>query len=396
MPLSQLADPRAAALPRLRVTARAAGADPLAPGSPRLRSSPRRCCSPARVPPSTSGRSRSSRSSRCCGRGTTRGRATRRCYGFVVGCAFFGVVLPWIRYFGVVAIVPFVAARWPRRSRRWPARSSAWARRGDARRRCSPRRRGSCSRRCGAAGRSAGSRGPRSASRCTTSRRRGRWRAWAACCSSRSSSSLVNGLAARPRRARCGPARTRAAVARRRRPRRGRAWSTRRGRRSPGSSRPRRAACGFALLQGNDQELAARRADRTSYLTDKHLALADQLHGHYDLIVFPESSLETDPEVDPDLRRRSPSSRAEHDAVRARQRAHRRRRRQVAQRQPPLRPRRAAAGDVREAAPRAVRRVRAVARRSSASSASCSRSRTTSSPGTAHDVPRSPAARSAP
>jgi apolipoprotein N-acyltransferase len=59
----------------------------------------------------------------------------------------------------------------------------------------------------------------------------------------------------------------------------------------------------FALLQGNDQDrrLTQEEIDR-GYLTRKHLALADTLRGRYDLIVFPESALETDPEVDPVLR----------------------------------------------------------------------------------------------
>jgi apolipoprotein N-acyltransferase len=60
----------------------------------------------------------------------------------------------------------------------------------------------------------------------------------------------------------------------------------------------------FAMLQGNDknryltdQEIASQA------LTRSHLALADRLRGHYDLIVFPESSLQSDPETDPVLRR---------------------------------------------------------------------------------------------
>jgi apolipoprotein N-acyltransferase len=40
----------------------------------------------------------------------------------------------------------------------------------------------------------------------------------------------------------------------------------------------------------------------SGYLTRKHLALARRLHGHYDVIVFPESSLDTDPQADPELR----------------------------------------------------------------------------------------------
>ncbi len=59
----------------------------------------------------------------------------------------------------------------------------------------------------------------------------------------------------------------------------------------------------FALLQGNDQDrrLTQAETDR-GYLTEKHLALARKLHGDYDMIVFPESSLDTDPEADPTLK----------------------------------------------------------------------------------------------
>lgn len=59
----------------------------------------------------------------------------------------------------------------------------------------------------------------------------------------------------------------------------------------------------YALLQGNDKdrELTQQEID-TEYLTRSHLALAATLHGHYDLIVFPESSLDNDPEEDPPTR----------------------------------------------------------------------------------------------
>jgi apolipoprotein N-acyltransferase len=60
----------------------------------------------------------------------------------------------------------------------------------------------------------------------------------------------------------------------------------------------------FALLQGNDKDRYLTQAEiDSSYLTRSHLALAARLRGHYDLIVFPESSLETDPETDPLLHR---------------------------------------------------------------------------------------------
>lgn len=59
----------------------------------------------------------------------------------------------------------------------------------------------------------------------------------------------------------------------------------------------------FALLQGNDQDRRLTQAEIDGgYLTQKHLELARKLRGDYDVIVFPESSLETDPEVDPQLR----------------------------------------------------------------------------------------------
>jgi len=60
----------------------------------------------------------------------------------------------------------------------------------------------------------------------------------------------------------------------------------------------------FALLQGNDKDRYLTQAEVDSeYLTRSHLALAARLRGHYDLIVFPESSLMSDPETDPILHR---------------------------------------------------------------------------------------------
>jgi apolipoprotein N-acyltransferase len=59
----------------------------------------------------------------------------------------------------------------------------------------------------------------------------------------------------------------------------------------------------YALLQGNDQNRRLTDEEiRSGYLTRKHLALASKLRGDFDLIVFPESALETDPEADPVLR----------------------------------------------------------------------------------------------
>jgi apolipoprotein N-acyltransferase len=66
-----------------------------------------------------------------------------------------------------------------------------------------------------------------------------------------------------------------------------------------------------AMLQGDDEQLPlAQQTDQP--LTEKHFALADRLQGHYDLIVFPESSLDTDPELDPTLRARITDLAAKH------------------------------------------------------------------------------------
>jgi len=58
-----------------------------------------------------------------------------------------------------------------------------------------------------------------------------------------------------------------------------------------------------AMLQGNDlnRRLTPAEVDR-EYLTRSHLELARRLRGRYDLIVLPESGLQSDPEVDPGLR----------------------------------------------------------------------------------------------
>ncbi len=59
----------------------------------------------------------------------------------------------------------------------------------------------------------------------------------------------------------------------------------------------------FALLQGNDKNryLTAEEIG-ANYLTRSHLRLAATLRGRYDLVIFPESALGTDPERDPGLR----------------------------------------------------------------------------------------------
>lgn len=60
-----------------------------------------------------------------------------------------------------------------------------------------------------------------------------------------------------------------------------------------------------ALLQGNDQNRDIRPGSPDyAIITEKHFRLAATLRGHYDLIVFPESALYDDPEVDPTLRGR--------------------------------------------------------------------------------------------
>jgi apolipoprotein N-acyltransferase len=72
----------------------------------------------------------------------------------------------------------------------------------------------------------------------------------------------------------------------------------------------------FALLQGNDQnrtftddEIAA------DYLFRHHLELAGRLKGSYDLIVFPESSLERSPTTNPDVKAALIDVARKHDAV---------------------------------------------------------------------------------
>jgi apolipoprotein N-acyltransferase len=71
-----------------------------------------------------------------------------------------------------------------------------------------------------------------------------------------------------------------------------------------------------ALLQGDDQGSGVSEAQAADpALTDAHFALADQLRGHYDLIVFPESSLAYDPEEDPPTRQRIVDLAAAHGAV---------------------------------------------------------------------------------
>ena len=60
----------------------------------------------------------------------------------------------------------------------------------------------------------------------------------------------------------------------------------------------------IATLQGNDQDRYLTDAQKQSgFLTERHFALASRLRGRYDLVVFPESSLDDfSPESDPALR----------------------------------------------------------------------------------------------
>lgn len=59
----------------------------------------------------------------------------------------------------------------------------------------------------------------------------------------------------------------------------------------------------YALLQGNDQNRdLTDEEEANDYLTRAHFALAEQLDGRYDLVVFPESAFERDPQRNPDLR----------------------------------------------------------------------------------------------
>ena len=61
----------------------------------------------------------------------------------------------------------------------------------------------------------------------------------------------------------------------------------------------------YALIQGDDLDRELTVQEQIDNLhTEQHFALADQLQGKYDLVVFPESALERDPERDPALRRR--------------------------------------------------------------------------------------------
>lgn len=71
----------------------------------------------------------------------------------------------------------------------------------------------------------------------------------------------------------------------------------------------------YALLQGNDKDRELTQAENDQeYLTQSHMALAATLRGRYDLIVFPESALDNDPEDDATLRQRLVDLAAAHQA----------------------------------------------------------------------------------
>ena len=74
----------------------------------------------------------------------------------------------------------------------------------------------------------------------------------------------------------------------------------------------------FAMLQGNDQNRDLSVAERRSYLPESHFDLADELEGGYDVIVFPESSLggrNPEAEDEQELRERIVDLAEAHDAA---------------------------------------------------------------------------------
>ena len=82
------------------------------------------------------------------------------------------------------------------------------------------------------------------------------------------------------------------------------------------SNPPETGTITFALLQGNDENRYFTAAEMAAHpLTRKHLDLAAQLDGDIDLIVFPESSLDTDPFLDARLREDLDAIATDHDAV---------------------------------------------------------------------------------
>jgi len=72
----------------------------------------------------------------------------------------------------------------------------------------------------------------------------------------------------------------------------------------------------FALLQGNDQNRDIEDpVEFERVVVENHFELASRLRGNFDLIVFPESALNRNPEVDLSLRQRITSIAARHDSA---------------------------------------------------------------------------------
>jgi apolipoprotein N-acyltransferase len=71
----------------------------------------------------------------------------------------------------------------------------------------------------------------------------------------------------------------------------------------------------FALVQGNDKNRELTREEiLRRFLPTNHLRLAEGVRGPVDLIVFPESSLDDDPRLDPSLDRALTDTARKHDA----------------------------------------------------------------------------------
>ncbi|MGH9012979.1 MAG: apolipoprotein N-acyltransferase [Acidimicrobiia bacterium] len=71
-----------------------------------------------------------------------------------------------------------------------------------------------------------------------------------------------------------------------------------------------------ALLQGNDKNRELTRQEiNARYLTESHFALAAKLDGPFDLIVFPESALDTNPQTDVGLQARIAAVGADHGSA---------------------------------------------------------------------------------
>jgi len=73
----------------------------------------------------------------------------------------------------------------------------------------------------------------------------------------------------------------------------------------------------YALVQGNakNRVLTQQEFYVDRYLPNSHFKLAAALHGPYDVIVFPESSMDRDPRVDPYLRQRIENIARRHHAT---------------------------------------------------------------------------------